>query len=250
MRWVIFGMTAATLGLFAWPASAQPPGGPPQPGEAVRGPQARQTALEQFDQDGDGRLSETERQAARESMGGRRGARAANRQQFFAQRGGPGRRGGRGPRGGFGPAVGVDQPPPDGPPVAEGTPMRNLEPLFGWFDRDRDGQLSRQEFAELSQFVRRQVEDRPRREVGPADAPGGPRFGRRGGPFGPGGGERGFGRGGRGRGGPAGRGGRGGRGRGDGDGGATAPPTVETPVDETPVDESQPDEQPVPTDAD
>ena len=69
---------------------------------------------------------------------------------------------------------------PDGPrgPLGPfgGSPERNIQALFGWFDADGDNLLSRREFAELSQFVERR---RPGRPDGP---PGPNRVGRRG-PF-------------------------------------------------------------------
>jgi hypothetical protein len=69
---------------------------------------------------------------------------------------------------------------PDGPrgPLGPfgGSPERNIQALFGWFDADGDNLLSRREFAELSQFVERR---RPGRPDGP---PGPDRVGRRG-PF-------------------------------------------------------------------
>ena len=69
---------------------------------------------------------------------------------------------------------------PDGPrgPLGPfgGSPERNIQALFGWFDADGDNLLSRREFAELSQFVERR---RPGRSDG---RPGPDRVGRRG-PF-------------------------------------------------------------------
>ncbi len=92
----------------------------------------RQRMIEQFDADGDGKLSEEERAKAR----AKRGAKGA--------KGGQAGRGGRGPQGREG--------RPEGPP----DPMR----LFERFDANGDNQLSREEFMKLTKTMREMRERR------------------------------------------------------------------------------------------
>ncbi len=204
MRYSIILFLAA-VGMLALPALAQPPDKPAERGDRLRG-EIRERVLKEFDKDGSGLLNEEElaklrntmRDAMREIVEprvreGRRGPDAvgrgpADRRGPLAQRGpadppdpeadrGPsGRRGsegrpgvGDGPRGRQGRARG---------PLAGPSPPPILEPLFDWFDRDDNDQLSREEFATFADFLRRH---HPRHPGGPPD---GPRFGR-GSPGGP-----------------------------------------------------------------
>jgi Ca2+-binding EF-hand superfamily protein len=116
-------------------ASAQEEERPRRDGEM------RARMIEEFDADGDGELSDEERQTARETMRERRGDRPGS--------GGQGR--GRG---------GEGRPAPPDP-----------NQLFDEFDADKDGQLSREEFTKLTQATRER-----RRQRGPREGrPGGPR---------------------------------------------------------------------------
>jgi len=116
---------------------------------------------------------------------GRGGPRGGDRAAWdtppaFAQiggdfRGGPDGPGDRGPRDReLGPRGEGDFRRGDGPvrPGAVGPPMRNLEPLFAWFDNNGDALLDRQEFGELSQFVRRKDGGPNRAPLGPRSEPG------------------------------------------------------------------------------
>jgi len=84
----------------------------------------RQQILEEFDADGDGKMSEAERATAREEMRSRRGKGKGKK------RGSKDRRG------------------PGGPP--------DPEKLFDEYDVNNDGQLSREEFMKLREAVRHQ----------------------------------------------------------------------------------------------
>ena len=110
-----------------------------------RGGEMRARMIEQFDADGDGQLNDEEREAAREAMRERRGQGRGGE-----GRGGQGRGGqGQGPRDPF---AGLD-----------------LNEVFDRLDADKDGTLSREEFAEFMQQRR---------------GPGGPRDGEARGPRG------------------------------------------------------------------
>ena len=193
--------------LLALPALAQPP--EDSQGDRPRRP-ARERILRAFDRDGDGRLNEEERDAMREQMGERFEEMRGRMRDLFEERQGreadagrdadrrPERERGpearrrrdgdrevrRGPRGQRRPDARQRDGDRPGPPrrgpddrirpfgPMGGPPERNLQALFGWFDRDGDNMLDRREFAELSQFVQQR---RPGRRGGPD----GPRFGRR-----------------------------------------------------------------------
>jgi hypothetical protein len=162
MRYLISAAALIAAGLVALPAIAQPPGpqGPGEPGGRMRDPEFRQRMIEEFDKDGDGRLSDEERQAMRESM----------RERFG--RGGPGgpppEAGEGGPPEGLPPEGaqaerqrperrrGIEQPEgPPGPRNGDRSRGRRLEPLFDWFDENGDGMLSREEFGSLAEFAGR-----------------------------------------------------------------------------------------------
>jgi len=84
-----------------------------------RGPEFREKMLEKFDADGDGKLSEKERETAREAR--------------------PGRRGERGPREGRG---------------SEGFHPPKPEDFFRQFDKDGDMKLNLEEFRALTESMR------------------------------------------------------------------------------------------------
>jgi hypothetical protein len=176
MRYVLGLWALVLVGSMVLPAAAQPPGSP----GGFGGPRGRDRA----------------------SFGG---PGRGNPSVFGQIRGDePGRPDGgdggfRPPiEGGYRPEGEFVRPRPDGPPG------RNLEPLFAWFDNNGDALLDRQEFGELSRFVRRQerpgrppvgpdggpgvvpLERRPDAEPGPGPGAGARRGrGRRGGQFGP-----------------------------------------------------------------
>ena len=166
MKISILAGAVVTLGsILAAPATA----GEADGDQADQRAQRRQSILEEFDADGDGELNDEERRTARETMRERR--HHHGRRHF-----GPGRRGGAFDRHG-------------GPPEAD--------QVFDHFDHDGDGLLSREEFRELAQHVRRMREEimsrvgRGPEGFGRRPAPGeGPILGQR---FGPPRGER-FGR--------------------------------------------------------
>ena len=68
MRYLLTTLTVIAAGFVALPAMAQPPDG--ERGGRLRDPEMRQRMLDEFDQDGDGRLSDEERQAMRDATEG------------------------------------------------------------------------------------------------------------------------------------------------------------------------------------
>lgn len=131
-RWALAPLA---LVVFANPASADDDAKPRGP----RDPERRQKMLDEFDADGDGKLSEEERQTLREEMRERRGQREGKRAR--------GKKGGR--DGEAGPRGRRRGPGPDGPPKPP-----HPEELFKLFDADDDGMLSMDEFMELSREMR------------------------------------------------------------------------------------------------
>src|SRR5262245_1270224 len=73
MRYWITGFIVVAAGLMALPAMAQPPEGRPELGDRGRGSDVRERVRAEFDKDGDGRLNDEEREAARDAMRERRG---------------------------------------------------------------------------------------------------------------------------------------------------------------------------------
>lgn len=195
MKYRIVALTVVVIGLLGgFPAGVavaqdQPPeqgSPPPDQSPRPRNPEFHQRMLDEFDKDGNGQLDEQERQVARETMRARR----EERRERFGGRGPDEARGPRGPEGR------ARRPGPGaGGPANRDRSRPRLESLFGWFDRNNDQLLDREEFRELAQFVQRRHQDGP-----PRGGPEGRGFGRRG----PGGGPpppgEGFGR--RGPGGP------------------------------------------------
>lgn len=128
--WVCLALAVPLLAIGQ--AAAQEEERPRRDGEM------RQRMIEEFDADGDGELNDEERQNARATMRERRGDRPGRGQA----RGGEGRGGqGRGGEGrGRGPS---DRPAPPDP-----------NELFDRFDENKDGQLSRDEFMQLTNWTR------------------------------------------------------------------------------------------------
>ncbi len=119
----------------------------------------REKILKEFDKDGDGKLSDEEREQAREKMRelhGRLGLGPGGPGGPFGLRGPEGRR--RGPDG-----EGPDGKGPEGPPK-----MPKPEELFAKFDKDKDGKLTKEEFMELAEFVHKHMPPPP-----PPGPPGG-----------------------------------------------------------------------------
>lgn len=191
MRYLMASFVFLAVGLLALPARADDDDKDAK--KADDGPRAewREKMIKEFDKDGDGKLSDEEREKAREKMRELRGDRG---------RGGPGgpegRRGDgpRGPEGRRGPDGRRPEGGPDGPPK-----LPKPEELFAKFDKDKDDKLSKDEFKALADFVHEHMPPPPPGPPGPP--PGGRRFEGRiegrifDGPEGPGPGFRGEGRG-------------------------------------------------------
>lgn len=126
----------------------------------------REKMIKEFDKDGDGKLSDEERDQAREKMRelhGRLGLGPGRPNGPFGLRGPEGRRGpdGKGPDG-----KGPDGKGPDGPPK-----MPKPEELFAKFDKDKDEKLSKEEFKELAEWVHEHMPPPP--PPAPPGPPGG-----------------------------------------------------------------------------
>ena len=113
MRYVFSSFVFLAAGLLAMPAMADPGDKEAKQGDGGPRPEMREKMLKEFDQDGDGKLSDEEREKAHEKM-----------RELHGDRGGRGERGkgrrGEGARGG-----------PDGPPK-----LPKPEELFAKFDKD------------------------------------------------------------------------------------------------------------------
>lgn len=162
MRNILFG-SITLAGLLALPALAETPdeGGKPEgrPGRE----EMRERVLKEFDKDGDGKLSDEERQKARETMRERYGR--GGRDGRPRGEGKEGRKGNKKGDRGHG-SDGWHGPHGHHPP---GPPLPPPEELFSKFDLDNDEKLSLEEFQKLADFVR----DR----LPPPPPPGGPRHG-------------------------------------------------------------------------
>jgi hypothetical protein len=167
MKRVIPVLTFLGASLVALTTLAQPPDDRSEKADRPRGPEMRERLLKEFDKDGDGKLSEEERETAREAM----------RERFrrWRDEAGPrdddakGKKGGRRPDG-----ERRRHGPEGGPP--------NPDALFDRFDEDDNDALSRDEFKKLADFVRHHRHGPPGGPPGPP--PRGPRFDFRG-PDGP-----------------------------------------------------------------
>lgn len=157
--------------LLAGPARADNRGERERP---QRGADFREKMIERFDQDGDGRLSGEEREAARRQFARARGHKE-NRQA-------DGKRDRRGPQGDQqGKARKGKQDRRGGPPQAShrgptGGPPRPEE-VFARLDRNDDGQLSKREFMAGARHMQEMHRQRGKRARGRHDRPAdGPRF--------------------------------------------------------------------------
>lgn len=143
----LVGTLLTLAGGMAWAQERDAPEPGARPG---RGPEFRQRMIEEFDADGDGVLSEEERQTVRETMRERRrstGDQAGRRPRDA----GPEERGPRDP-GPEGRGLGRG---PGGPP--------DPNEVFDRFDENGDGMLSREEFR---QFAEQQRARRGARGIG------------------------------------------------------------------------------------
>jgi hypothetical protein len=173
MRYLLSSFVIATVGLLAMTAmAAESDGKDAKPSDegAVRAG-IREKILKEFDKDGDGKLSDDERQEARQKM-------RELMSERHRERGDDGERGehrrhadghdrdGRGPEG-HGPD-GHSGPDghggPDGPPK-----MPKPEEMFSKFDKDSDGKLSKDEFMALANFVHEHMPPPPQRPRFSAD---------------------------------------------------------------------------------
>lgn len=175
MRYFLFSAIAAT-GLLAVPALAQPPENGEQRGDRPRREEMRERMLKEFDKDGDGKLSDEERQKAREAMRERFGRRGPDGGR--GRDGGPRGKDGKGKKGDRGPDRWHGHHAPGGGP----PPPPHFEMLFNRFDEDKNDVLSRDEFAKLAEFLHHHRHHR--HGPPPAGPPRGPRFDDRG-PDGP-----------------------------------------------------------------
>ncbi len=135
------GLSLTSIGSALAQEEGEKPERPRRDGEM------RERMIKEFDADGNGELSDEERQKARETMRERRGDRPEGQGR------GPGQGRGRG---------GEGRPAPPDP-----------NKVFDEFDADKDGQLSREEFLKLTDTQRDRRPPRPPRE----GRPGGPRPG-------------------------------------------------------------------------
>ncbi|MBD13865.1 MAG: hypothetical protein CMJ72_01720 [Planctomycetaceae bacterium] len=182
----VYMMLLATLLTGSVSAGDEAEAGSGTKGDRPGREEMRAKILNEFDDDGDGRLNENERANAREEMQGRRGRGGGQR--------GPAARGPRDRDGeGRGPNArrrgpGNDGPPGEGPrrrgpegrrgfqerggPEGRSGRGQHVPPdpehVFNRFDENEDGQLSRQEFMRLSHAMREMRErgGPPRQEFG------------------------------------------------------------------------------------
>ncbi len=132
-----WALLPAVLAMAAATAGADEGEKPDGERRGQRDPERRAKMIEKFDADGDGKLNEEERAQARKA--------------YQAMRGDQGRR--RGPRGESRP----DDParrPHWGRPCDQPYGPPDLGKLFDRFDKNEDGQLSREEFKALAHRMR------------------------------------------------------------------------------------------------
>ncbi|MCI0333593.1 MAG: hypothetical protein L0228_10270 [Planctomycetes bacterium] len=175
MRHFVTSVILGGVGLLTLPAMAQPPDGGDKGDRPARG-EMRERMLKEFDKDGDGILSDEERQKARESMRDRRGGGKKEGRPGAGRKPGDKKQGKKGANGPGGPMGRPPLPPPD--------------ELFKKFDADGSDSLSREEFGKLAEFLRSHRPQGPP----PGGLPGRPGFRGRGpdgrGPDGPPRGDR------------------------------------------------------------
>jgi len=159
-----------SAGLWALPALANEP----KDGEEHDRPgrEMREKMLKEHDKDGDGKLSDEERKAAKEAMRERmkkefdkdgdgklndeerQKMRAAMHEKFGKGKGGgrdDGKKGRKDGRDRRGPDFRPDGPP--GPRGHGGPPLPSPEKMFNKFDEDKNDSLSRDEFKKMTRFV-------------------------------------------------------------------------------------------------
>ena len=132
---------------------------PGEDGPRERPAEMRKRVMEEFDEDGDGELSDEERATAREEMRNRRRNRAGQDSEA-------------GPRGKRQRADGFRRGGPEGRRGGPAGPPPDPSEVFDRFDADGDGSLSREEFLKLTEEMRP-----PRPPRGPRGAEAGPRRG-------------------------------------------------------------------------
>ncbi len=137
MRYVVTSLILGAVSLLALPVLAEPPVAGGDKGDRPARGEMRARMLKEHDKDGDGKLSDEERQKARESMRDRFGGRKKEGRPGAGKKPGDKKQGEKGPHGPGGPPL----PPP--------------EELFAKFDADGNDSLSREEFGKLAEFVKR-----------------------------------------------------------------------------------------------
>jgi hypothetical protein len=142
MRYLCSSFVFFTVGLLAMSAIANPADKGAKKGGGKDRAEMREKMLKEFDKDGDGKLSDDEREIARDKMRELRGDRKGNKGERGKGERGEGR---RRPPEGRGPDARRGQ---DGPPK-----LPKPEELFTKFDKDKDEKLSKDEFKELTDFV-------------------------------------------------------------------------------------------------
>lgn len=174
MRYLFSSFVFLAASVMALSALADPADKDAKKGDDKSRAEMREKMLKEFDKDGDGKLSDEERETARAKMRELHGDKKGK---------GEGGEGKRKPEGGRGPEA---RGGPGGPPH-----MPKPEELFAKFDKDSDEKLSKEEFMALANFVHEHMppppglrgDGRGPEGRGPDGSPGGPRFGR--GPDGP-----------------------------------------------------------------
>jgi EF-hand domain pair len=156
MRYLFSSFVFLSVGLMAMTAAAADPGdkGDKEAKKDDGGAYAemREKILKEFDKDGDGKLSDEEREKARDKIRELRIKIAKKNGDKPVEKGA--RRDGR--------------PGPGGPPK-----LPKPEELFTKFDKDKDGKLSKDEFMALADFVHEHMPPPPRPMAGPPGPPGG-----------------------------------------------------------------------------
>jgi hypothetical protein len=154
MRYLFSSFVFLTVGLSAMSAIADPADKDAKKGGDKDRAAMREKVLKEFDKDGDGKLSDDEREKARDKMRELRGGKKGDKGERRKSERGEGR---RRPPESRGPEArrGADGPGPDGRRGPGGPPpmLPKPEELFAKFDKDNDEKLSKKEFKELTEFV-------------------------------------------------------------------------------------------------